>query len=121
MFVSVCVCLFVCVCGYVGVEMCENIHECILGCVCMRLRVCMIFFFMSVCVCLGVFSSSEQSSGNVWVTHEEMENLASSTKAVSTIWVLPSPLPPPDTLSRSHCPHRDTHMSSPGRPLSNVD
>uniref|UniRef100_A0A8C6PB12 PTPRF interacting protein alpha 4 n=1 Tax=Nothobranchius furzeri TaxID=105023 RepID=A0A8C6PB12_NOTFU len=33
--------------------------------------------------------TSRTSSGNVWVTHEEMENLASSTKAVSTIWVLP--------------------------------
>uniref|UniRef100_A0A674ME29 PTPRF interacting protein alpha 4 n=1 Tax=Takifugu rubripes TaxID=31033 RepID=A0A674ME29_TAKRU len=30
--------------------------------------------------------TSRTSSGNVWVTHEEMENLASSTKAVSTIW-----------------------------------
>uniref|UniRef100_A0AAQ4Q6G0 PTPRF interacting protein alpha 4 n=1 Tax=Gasterosteus aculeatus aculeatus TaxID=481459 RepID=A0AAQ4Q6G0_GASAC len=35
--------------------------------------------------------TSRTSSGNVWLTHEEMENLASSTKAVSTIWVLPSP------------------------------
>uniref|UniRef100_A0A3P9N5T1 PTPRF interacting protein alpha 4 n=1 Tax=Poecilia reticulata TaxID=8081 RepID=A0A3P9N5T1_POERE len=32
--------------------------------------------------------TSRTSSGNVWVTHEEMENLASSTKAVSTIWTL---------------------------------
>uniref|UniRef100_A0A8C5EPF5 Liprin-alpha-2-like n=1 Tax=Gouania willdenowi TaxID=441366 RepID=A0A8C5EPF5_GOUWI len=32
--------------------------------------------------------TSRTSSGNVWVTHEEMENLASSSKAVSTIWTL---------------------------------
>uniref|UniRef100_A0AAQ4QEX1 PTPRF interacting protein alpha 4 n=1 Tax=Gasterosteus aculeatus aculeatus TaxID=481459 RepID=A0AAQ4QEX1_GASAC len=32
--------------------------------------------------------TSRTSSGNVWLTHEEMENLASSTKAVSTIWTL---------------------------------
>uniref|UniRef100_A0A4W5JZA0 PTPRF interacting protein alpha 4 n=1 Tax=Hucho hucho TaxID=62062 RepID=A0A4W5JZA0_9TELE len=29
--------------------------------------------------------TSRTSSGNVWLTHEEMENLASSTKAVSTL------------------------------------
>uniref|UniRef100_A0A6Q2XPS4 SAM domain-containing protein n=1 Tax=Esox lucius TaxID=8010 RepID=A0A6Q2XPS4_ESOLU len=34
--------------------------------------------------------TSRTSSGNVWLTHEEMENLASSTKAVSAIWVVPS-------------------------------
>uniref|UniRef100_A0A6Q2XP20 SAM domain-containing protein n=1 Tax=Esox lucius TaxID=8010 RepID=A0A6Q2XP20_ESOLU len=32
--------------------------------------------------------TSRTSSGNVWLTHEEMENLASSTKAVSAIWTL---------------------------------
>ncbi|KAJ0068459.1 hypothetical protein NL108_008388, partial [Boleophthalmus pectinirostris] len=36
--------------------------------------------------------TSRTSSGNVWVTHEEMENLASNTKAVSTIWDTPSTL-----------------------------
>lgn len=56
----------------------------------------MLFFFppiylfvcVFVCACAPMILSSEQSSGNVWVTHEEMENLASSTKAVSTIWAV---------------------------------
>lgn len=88
-----------------GVVMCENIPLGVLLYVCVGARVC-------------VLSSSEQSSGNVWVTHEEMENLASSTKAVSTIWVLPTPSPAHQTtLTHRHCPHRDTHMSTPGRPL----
>ena len=50
-----------------------------------------VFVCVCVCVCCSMLSFSEQSSGNVWLTHEEMENLASSTKAVSAIWVLPSP------------------------------
>lgn len=65
--------------------------------------------FVCICVCLGVFSSSEQSSGNVWVTHEEMENLASSTKAVSTIWVLPFPSPP-TKHSHTHTVPTVTHI-----------
>lgn len=73
---------------------CENERDCFLGCfffppilcVCACVRACACVH-VRVCVLL----SSEQSSGNVWVTHEEMENLASSTKAVSTIWAV-SPL-----------------------------
>lgn len=57
-----------------------------------------------MCAFVCVFLSSEQSSGNVWVTHEEMENLASSTKAVSTIWAYSPLLHPPVTthLTLSH-------------------
>ena len=63
-------------------------YLCVCVCACMlKKKTCI--FLAAVYVCAGVFSSPEQSSGNVWVTHEEMENLASSTKAVSTIWVLP--------------------------------
>lgn len=104
-----------CVC--VGVGMCENIHmTAFLG---VFLHVC-VCAFAFVCVC--VFSSPEQSSGNVWVTHEEMENLASSTKAVSTIWVLPpSPSPISSTkhsLTLTLSLPRHTYVLSRKTPLN---
>lgn len=105
-------CVTLCVCVCVWEDMCENKNtKCILGCFLLSERFC-----VYVCVFLGVFSSSEQSSGNVWVTHEEMENLASSTKAVSTIWVLPSLLAPSSTFSPSHCPHSNTEDPAQGPP-----
>ncbi|NWV62163.1 LIPA4 protein, partial [Malurus elegans] len=47
--------------------------------------------------------TSRTSSGNVWVTHEEMENMATSTK---TPWVLPtSPCASPQTLAYGDMNH----------------
>lgn len=63
---------------------------------------------LSVCLCLFF---SVQSSGNVWVTHEEMENMATSTKMVSPSGWLPC------ARGAMHMPRfRSPHNPQPAAP-----